>query len=121
MTIDLDKAGMDDLERLFEQARANPPSVSDRLLQRVLADAAAGTAPQQPRWLAVLGGLPMLGGLVSASLVGIWLGAAPPAAVPDLAGQLFQTAGLFDDLENDDAMLDFGWSAEISTMGQNDG
>lgn len=87
-----DKDRIDDtaLEALFDDARATAPQVSDALMARIIADAQA-VRPVQAKarglrgLIASLGGLPALGGLVTATCVGFWLGVAPPAAVPDLA------------------------------------
>ncbi|MEM6305586.1 MAG: hypothetical protein AAF744_12775 [Pseudomonadota bacterium] len=76
------------LEAFFDAARAAPPEVSPELMDRVHADAATHQ-PRAPRgglrglW-ALLGGGPGLGGLVTATCVGFWIGVAPPEALPDL-------------------------------------
>ena len=85
-----DKNDEDDLEALFAHARATPPRTPDALILQVLADAKA-EQPRSPHagwraWLAGLGGLPALGGLVTATCVGFWMGVAPPDLLPDLAG-----------------------------------
>ncbi|MEM9699687.1 MAG: hypothetical protein AAF943_12945 [Pseudomonadota bacterium] len=79
-----------ELEALFEQARAQPPAVSEGLVHRVLGDAAAQQrrTPFWRGWPKALGGLPGLGGLATSALVGVWLGVAPPASLPDFAGQI---------------------------------
>jgi len=96
-----------DLEDIFAAARATPPQVPDALMTRVRADAQA----MQPRakigwggWLRGLGGLPAMGGLVTATCVGFWIGVAPPDTLPDLGGLVLgfeQTS----DFETDG----FGW------------
>ncbi|MGB3245256.1 MAG: hypothetical protein WBB25_12020 [Sulfitobacter sp.] len=76
------------LEAFFDAARADPPMVPQALMARVLADAQAA----QPivggwrTWLRALGGAPGLGGLVTATCVGVWIGLAPPQQLPDLGG-----------------------------------
>lgn len=102
------------LEALFDQARSAPPEVPEGLMQRVIADAAAQQSPASvwSRLIDTLGGLPGLGGLATATFVGIWLGVAPPAQLPDLAGQILgietYTA---DDLDAGD-LTGFGWDIE---------
>lgn len=110
------------LESLFEEARANPPTVSDALMARIVTEAQA-VQPRPARrgigqWIAAVGGLPGLGGLVTATCVGFWLGFAPPEAVPDLAGVILgsETYAELDDGEIE--VFGFGWDVE---EGQADG
>jgi hypothetical protein len=101
----LEDAGLEDF---FEAARATPPSVPQALMARVQADA----LDAQPRakgmakagWLQALGGLPGLGGLATAACVGVWIGIAPPAQLPDLGGLAL---GLEDISQTD--VAGFGW------------
>ena len=101
------------LEVLFDAARAEAPQVPEALMARVLADAAA----QQPaargsawrRLLAAFGGMPALGGLVAATCVGFWLGVAPPAGLPDLAGEILGEDAALDDTLGSPALSGFGW------------
>lgn len=90
-----------ELSGLFEASRDIPPTPSDSLLARVMADATAvqaGFAPapvaartgERPRgaglWrelLRALGGWPAMGGLATAAVAGVWLGAFPPSFLPD--------------------------------------
>lgn len=87
-----DKDHNDDIqiEALFEDARAHPPAVPDALMARILADATSAQPPATSwrwrNWFAAFGGLPALGGLVTATCVGFWMGVAPPDLLPDLAG-----------------------------------
>ncbi|MEX3314830.1 hypothetical protein [Sulfitobacter sp. PS-8MA] len=82
----------DGLEDFFAAARATPPALPAGLQARILADAAAHM-PAAPRpwhralWQ-LLGGAAGVGGLAMAAAVGVWLGVAPPANLPDLAGQI---------------------------------
>lgn len=104
------------LEALFEDARRDPPGVPAALMARVLEDAAAlQTQPARPvwrGWLAALGGLPGMGGLITATCVGFWIGLAPPDALPDVAGQLLG-AELSSEAEVDFGTLaSFGWDIE---------
>lgn len=103
-----------DLDDLFATARANPAPVPRALLDRVEAEALA----QQPRpalhtgwrgWLAALGGAPGVGGLITATCVGVWIGAAPPAPLPDMGGLVlgFETGAV-----TDDGLGSFGWDSE---------
>lgn len=95
----------DDLEAVFAAARQRPADVSDGLMARVLADADRIAAMRRPApmWLQIrdaLGGWPALGGLAAASAAGVWIGLAPPQALPDPA-QLFmgtETSAISDTL-----------------------
>lgn len=99
-----------DLDTLFDAARAETPQVPQDLMDRVMADAVRDGA-QGPTgwraWIAALGGVPALGGLVSATCVGFWIGVAPPLGVPDLAA-LVLGAEIVDEAESDL----FGWDSE---------
>lgn len=111
-----DKHDESDLEALFATARADPPKVPDALMQRVIADAQA----EQPAvrgagwrgWFASLGGLPALGGLVTATCVGFWLGVAPPDVLPDLAGAVLGADMLSDGDYESPTISGFGWDLE---------
>jgi len=106
------------LESLFDAARADPPQVPEALMARVIADAQT-FQPNIARtrwqgwqgWLRAIGGLPALGGLVTATCVGFWLGVAPPEGLPDLAGQVL---GQQDStaLETATGLTGFGWDIE---------
>ncbi|TNJ41828.1 hypothetical protein [Phaeobacter sp. B1627] len=96
----------DDIEALFREARDARPVVSERLTSAILADAAA----QQAHWQApplppqdgsvrrgplaalvsALGGWVSVGGLVTASCtglwIGLWVGIAGPEVVMNAAG-----------------------------------
>ncbi|MEM9785544.1 MAG: hypothetical protein AAF801_03525 [Pseudomonadota bacterium] len=85
----------DMLDDLFAEARSVSPEPSDALVARVLADAARPSviAPgNKPglldRLLDMIGGWPAAGGLVAATLSGLWLGIAPPASVEDFTAVL---------------------------------
>ena len=125
MTRDRDDILMDNL---FAEARAHPPVPSQALMARILADAEAeavgvslsgtGWRAGWRAWLVALGGLPGLGGMVTATCVGFWLGLAPPEGLPDLAGQVFG-----DEMAAQEEMIvpgltGFGWDFE---EGQVDG
>lgn len=107
-----------ELDGLFDAARAQTPQVPGPLMDRVMRDAlsAQGAAPTGWRaWLATLGGAPGIGGLVSATCVGFWIGVAPPEGLPDLAGLVLGTNGVetfehdpFSDIETGL----FGWDIE---------
>ena len=108
---------MDDqaLENLFDVARANPVGVPDDLMARVMQDA----HDLQPKpaftgwrgWLNAIGGMPAMGGLITATCVGFWIGVAPPDGLSDLAGQVI---GLQEYTELDAAsdVVGFGWDIE---------
>ena len=87
------------LDDLFATARKGEVEPSDDLTARVLADADAQQqlAPQvsastQPglwaQLMDAIGGWPAVGGLVTATIAGIWIGVAPPAAVEELTATL---------------------------------
>lgn len=105
--------GMHDdlLETYFDAARAAPPPVPQDLLARIQADAAA----QQPKptvgwrgWVAALGGAPAMGGLITAACVGVWIGVAPPAQLPDVGGFVLG----YDSGEDSNTSAAFGWDIE---------
>ena len=107
----------DPMEALFAEARVNPPDPPDELMARVLADARAQqsviAAPQRS-WRLLwrgIGGLPGLSGLAAATVVGFWIGVAPPEALPDLAGQMVSgdEAAL---LQSAPELTAFGWDIE---------
>ncbi len=107
------------LDALFDRARAAPPVVPDALMARVLADAAAaqpvrgGSRAGWRRWVAALGGAPALGGLVTASCLGFWLGFAPPDTLPDVAGQVWGVETVVEDDSWDGIeLIAFGWDIE---------
>ncbi|WP_296765224.1 hypothetical protein [Sediminimonas sp.] len=92
-----------ELDAWFDAARQQAPAPPEALMRRVLADAdavQAATARARPglvtraraslaRGLATLGGTPAMAGLATAAVVGMWLGAWPPAALESLGPQLF--------------------------------
>lgn len=102
------------LEALFDAAWQAPPEVPDALMARVLADArSAQVAPSF--WTGLmesLGGWPGLGGLVTATCVGVWIGVAPPARVPDLAGQVLGLEPVAETNWEAVGLTDFGWDIE---------
>ena len=92
------------LDAAFARARTPDPTPSDALMDRIMMDAgsvlaAASKAPQaRPKQglgamlLDVIGGWPSMGGLAAATVAGLWIGVAPPAALADLsAGYLGST------------------------------
>ncbi|WP_373636722.1 hypothetical protein [Yoonia sp. BS5-3] len=107
----------DMLDDLFAEARAIAPEPSDGLMARVLADAAgAQVAAPMPApvpaksglfagLLDLVGGWPSVGGLVAATITGVWVGIAPPASIEDFTATAFGdtvTIGVFaDDLDFD--------------------
>ncbi|MFD3189386.1 hypothetical protein ACFMPD_03815 [Sedimentitalea sp. HM32M-2] len=103
-----------DLDGFFDAARRETAHLPEGLAARVLADAArvqdaTPAAARQEirmqsrrsgRWrqlMQMLGGWPAMGGLVTACAIGIWLGVAPPQALPDPAGLLIWETALFGD------------------------
>ena len=100
----------DHLDRFLDTAARSVP-VSDSLMHRVLADAERIDRARRPAsvWHQLreaLGGWSGFGGLVAASLAGLWIGFAPPAMLPDPAAFLmgsdasvetdFWDTGVFD-------------------------
>lgn len=96
-----------DLDGFFAAARAVTPMPSDALLARIEADGLRAQARPRPvvstrpllsppllsrgllsRGLAALGGLRVAAGLVTATLVGLWIGLAQPAALSGLTETL---------------------------------
>ncbi|MEQ6204061.1 hypothetical protein ABMC88_13505 [Sulfitobacter sp. HNIBRBA2951] len=103
-----------DLEAAFEAARAAPPVMPDGLAARIVADAAA-QMPRAPWWqrmMASVGGPAGVGGLVTATVVGFWVGVAPPdTSVDPLALMGIETA--LDDTSDDlPAFGGFVWDSE---------
>ncbi|CUH87983.1 hypothetical protein PH5382_01914 [Phaeobacter sp. CECT 5382] len=104
---DKDEA-MTELDDLFAVARHTPPRMSQDLTAAILSDAAnvlderAKTAAvsfvsaQQDQgvrrlwrqFTSAVGGWPALGGMVAASLSGLWIGLAPPSFLPDPVAQI---------------------------------
>ena len=111
----------DELEDFFAAARATPTPMPADLQARILADAAehmpgARSSWQKALWH-LLGGATGLGGLVTATAVGIWLGVAPPSGLPDLAGQVVAgPLGLTtqSDTETETLAGVYGWDMEES-------
>ena len=101
-----------DLEAAFDAARAAPAPLPDGLAARIVADAIAHQ-PRKPlpaRILAALGGPAGVGGLVTATVAGFWLGVAPPADGFDpliLVGAVeLEASDDFTDLTG------FGWDSD---------
>ncbi|MCF2869965.1 hypothetical protein L0664_02695 [Octadecabacter sp. G9-8] len=98
------------LDAGFAQMRAQDVVPSEGLLDRIMMDAdsvlAANIAPPVrtkqglgAMVLDVIGGWPSFGGLAAATVAGLWIGVAPPAALADIsAGYLGSTVEvpLFD-------------------------
>ena len=103
-----------DLEALFDAALVDAPTVPDALMARVIADANS-MQPKRSFWSSLmdaLGGLPALGGLVTATCVGVWLGVAPPSDLPDLAGQVMGFEMAYEDELDSFDMTGFDWELE---------
>ncbi|MEM8957922.1 MAG: hypothetical protein AAGC86_08920 [Pseudomonadota bacterium] len=96
---------MDDaeLDRHLKAARARPPEPDAAFMARAMADAQAHQPPAAParppahwagaraRALTWLGGVAMPGGLVAATLVGLWIGVSSGDLVSDQAAVLMET------------------------------
>ncbi|NIZ59648.1 hypothetical protein DL239_01525 [Sedimentitalea sp. CY04] len=98
---DTDKA-MQELDDLFASARQNPVPLPDHLATAIMNDALVARSeervPQQEpenrrqvhfgiwrQLMVAIGGLPALGGMAAACVVGVWVGLAPPSFLPDPA------------------------------------
>jgi hypothetical protein len=68
-----------DLEAAFARARSQPPQMSQDLSTRIARDAQAHL-PAPPLWRRVAAAV---GGLVTATVAGFWLGVAPPSEAVD--------------------------------------
>ncbi|KEJ89242.1 hypothetical protein [Sulfitobacter donghicola] len=101
-----------DLEAAFENARANPPQMSDALSARIVADAERlqPSAPLWQRLIAAVGGPAGVGGLVTATVAGFWFGVAPPGDQVDPL-VLF---GAVDTVVDEDLteLMGVGWFSE---------
>ena len=96
------------LDSFFEAARRTGPEPSDDLLARVMADAAVHQPdashdverqPLGPRGiLDMLGGWPTLGGLLTATVAGVWIGFSQPMGLEPL-----DLVGLGDAVVSQDA------------------
>ncbi len=120
MADDMEK--FDDLDALFDTARKQAPHPTSALRDRVLHDAgviqsgfagpvAAPPAVASGGWFRqvsdALGGWAGLGGLATACAAGVWLGFAPPSALPDPASYLIQDQSSFDLFQGEDLALLF--------------
>lgn len=101
-----------ELDHLFSEARKSPVRMPDDLTQRILADAemvqggfaaplpdpVAGRKPQAmfAQIRAVFGGWSALGGMVAASMVGVWIGVSPPEFATGVDGLLPVISGDLD-------------------------
>jgi hypothetical protein len=119
---DTDMRDDDALEALFQRARSAPPPVPAALMARVLADAqAAQPAPAQGIWRVLwhsIGRSAGLGGLATATLVGVWIGVAPPERIPDIGAEIIVGDYIAADTSTDlqqEYLSDgtaFGWDIE---------
>ena len=103
----------DDLDRLLATAAQRPPTPSEALMERVLADALAlqpappsyrnvGAVPQPGllgRLMAVFGGAPALAGLGTAAVFGLALGYYSPTTMDYLTGATSDTAEFFPEAD----------------------
>jgi len=75
--------GDETLERLLSEARAAPPAMPRGMLARLEAQALT-VQPRAALWRRMvdsIGGWAGLGGLVTATVVGFWIGVAPPDGI----------------------------------------
>lgn len=111
------KPDIDMLESLFQDARSAPPAVPQDLMDRIMADALAQQPAPAPRgWRAIwraIGGAPALGGFVTATAVGFWIGVAPPSNLPDIAAQIITgTSFAAAEVDSTADLTAFGWDIE---------
>lgn len=91
-----------DLDDFFAAARRADPVPSDALMARVVADAAAlqprpapvaSAVPSGPGFWSALAGVfgrsGAMGGLIAATIGGLWIGVVQPGPVATLAGQVW--------------------------------
>ncbi|MEE4187657.1 MAG: hypothetical protein V2I76_04315 [Roseobacter sp.] len=115
------------LERLLAAARKTDEGLPDNLVQRVLADAEAfqpssyAAKNRQSGWFLTFQGqlsrLGALGGMITASAVGLWMGMYPPEVLDDLGivSGLVQGGDALGSLSEDAAEVSgFGWDLEGS-------
>jgi hypothetical protein len=102
-----------DLDDLFAAARAAPPNPSGYLMSRVISDAEAESLRRadttsarkrdvrRPRldWLHIFLQGGVVGGLLSATLVGVWVGFAQPVAMSTITQSLEDAIGVASDAE----------------------
>ncbi|MFC6588938.1 hypothetical protein ACFQDZ_18435 [Sulfitobacter pacificus] len=55
-----------------------------------------------------------MGGLITASCLGFWLGVAPPTGLPDLAGTVLGIENTLEADINVSTLTAFGWDIEES-------
>ncbi len=108
------------LDELFDAARSYDADLPDQLAQRIITDARIVQNERHPnshrsrpgvlsQIMTLLGGWPAIGGLATACAAGIWLGFAPPAAIPDPISFIQQSeAALFSDDDLLSAMIEEG-------------
>tara|TARA_R110000796_G_scaffold41381_18_gene102415 strand:- start:93 stop:419 length:327 start_codon:yes stop_codon:yes gene_type:complete len=105
------------LEVFFQDARAMPPRMPAGLMDRALAGAlGAQPEPASQGWRGLwrgFGGAPALGGVVTATAVGFWLGVSVPGLLPDLAAQIIigDTFAAADDIRAPE-LTAFGWDID---------
>ena len=91
------------LDQLLEEASSGTPEPSSEFMARVLDDALAGrpapggSANARRSWigniLSGIGGIPGAGGLVTAGIVGLWIGVSPPEMLETNASGLWDWFG----------------------------
>ncbi len=90
----------DDLDRMLTRLGAEVPAPSDDLMARIMADAEAlrpipgALIAGEPEgffesFLSLLGGWKGAGGLVSAGIIGLWIGVSPPSTLESTTTDLW--------------------------------
>ncbi|GFE50321.1 hypothetical protein So717_20740 [Roseobacter cerasinus] len=105
------------VDAALDAARASPPPVPAHLMTRVLADAEAARPAVRDRSgfgvcvSELMGGWQGVGGLVAATLAGVWFGFSPPEAMPD-AGALILGYENVELLTSSAELTSFGWDLD---------
>ncbi|MGH1368663.1 MAG: hypothetical protein ACRBCL_08595 [Maritimibacter sp.] len=96
-----DRLTDDALDAFFAAAKSDAPTPSDALMTAIMQDAiraaegfeavktAPARGPKMGLWatlMAVLGGWPAVAGMATATVAGVWIGAAAPQGVSSFAG-----------------------------------
>jgi hypothetical protein len=114
----------DEMAGLFEAARNRAPLPSADLIARILADAEAQAAPEPVPaakarrappapgfWatlVAGLGGWPVLAGMATATVAGVWLGFPAPEVLDTMAGGILMPGQAETGYQLEDMVPDYG-------------
>ena len=109
----------DELDAVFAAAQGEPVALSTTTMDAIMAGAVAGLEPDAapiskgiPWWQQVMqaiGGWPALGGLATATVMGIWIGVNPPVALDGVTAVFDTDTAEFEFWSNDfDVVLSEG-------------